>query len=143
MTAVYQRRLALGLALVLSESNDAAGNALGAAIDVSVLVRSLRLRHLWLGSPISLEALFDVFDLYGQTSYLNMIAYVQLLVGPAPYGIHLLNSAFYLAGALVLHRVVLRASLRHVGRPGHRRLRHLRVDRGDDRCDARAPRSRR
>jgi hypothetical protein len=71
-----------------------------------LLVRSLRLRHLWLGSPISLEALFDLFDLYGQTSYLNVIAYVQLLVGPAPYGIHLLNSAFYLAGTLVLHRVV-------------------------------------
>ena len=74
-----------------------------------MLVRSMRLRHLWLGSPISLEALFDVFDLYGQTSYLNIIAYVQLLVGPAPYGIHLLNSAFYLAGALILHRVVRRA----------------------------------
>jgi hypothetical protein len=45
-----------------------------------MLVRSMCLRHLWLGSPISLEALFDVFDWYGQTSYLNMIAHVQLLV---------------------------------------------------------------
>ena len=42
------------------------------------------LRHLWLGSPISLEAVLDVFDLYGQTSYLDVIAYVQMLVGPAP-----------------------------------------------------------
>ena len=30
-----------------------------------LLVRSLRLRHLWLGAPVSLEALFDVFDSYG------------------------------------------------------------------------------
>lgn len=71
-----------------------------------LLVRSLRLRNLWLGAPLSLEALFDVFDAYGQTSYLNVIACAQLLVGPAPYGIHLLNSAFYLIGVLILHRVV-------------------------------------
>jgi hypothetical protein len=71
-----------------------------------VIVRSLRLRTLWLDGPISREALFDVFDMYGQTSYLNMIAYVQLLVGPAPYGIHLLNAVVYLAGAILLHRLV-------------------------------------
>jgi hypothetical protein len=74
-----------------------------------LLVRSMRLRHLWLGSPVSLEALFDMFDLYGQTSYLNVIAYVQLVVGQAPYGIHLLNVAFYVCGALVLHRLVRQA----------------------------------
>jgi hypothetical protein len=82
-----------------------------------VIVRSLRLRHLWLGSPISLEALFDVFDLYGQTSYLNVIAYVQLLVGPAPYGIHLLNAVFYVCGVVVLHRLV-RASFGRVAALG-------------------------
>jgi hypothetical protein len=74
-----------------------------------LLVRSLRLRHLWLGSPISLEALFDVFDSYGQTSYLDVIAYVQMLVGPAPYGIHLLNAVLSTSGALVLHRLVRQA----------------------------------
>jgi hypothetical protein len=71
-----------------------------------LLVRSLRLRHFWIGSPLSLEAFFDVFDAYGQTSYLNVIAFVQLLVGPAPYGIHLLNAAFYLLATVVLHRMV-------------------------------------
>ena len=35
-----------------------------------------------------------------------MIAYVQLLVGLAPYGIHLLNATFYTLGVVVLHRLV-------------------------------------
>lgn len=71
-----------------------------------LLVRSMRLRHLWLGAPLSIEAFLDVFDAYGQTSYLNVIAYAQLLVGPAPYGIHLLNTTFYMVGVVVLHRLV-------------------------------------
>src|SRR5579862_1211478 len=71
-----------------------------------VLIRSLRLRDLWLRSPLSLEALSDIFDSYGQTSYLNVIAYAQLLAGPAPYGIHLLNATFYVAGVVGMHRLV-------------------------------------
>lgn len=78
-----------------------------------MLVRSMRLRGLWLGAPLSLEALNDVFDVYGQTSYLNVIAYVQLLVGQAPYGIHLLNIVFYAGAALIVHRLVRRS----FGRP--------------------------
>jgi hypothetical protein len=71
-----------------------------------LIVRSLRMRDLWLGARLSPEALSDVFELYGWTSYLNVIAYVQLLVGPSPYGIHLLNTLFYVGGVVVLHRMV-------------------------------------
>jgi len=74
-----------------------------------LLVRSLRLRQFWLGTPMSLEAFFDLFDSYGQTSYVDVIAYAQMLIGPAPYGIHLLNSAFFLVGVIILHRLVRRA----------------------------------
>ena len=55
------------------------------------------------------EIHFDLFDSYGQTSYLNVIAYVQLLVGPAPYGVHLLNSTLFTIGAVMLHRLVRKA----------------------------------
>ena len=71
-----------------------------------LLVRSMRLRQFWLGTSMSLEAFFDLFDLYGQTSYIDVIAFAQVLIGPAPYGIHLLNSAFYLVGAILLHRLI-------------------------------------
>jgi hypothetical protein len=64
------------------------------------------MRDLWLGARLSPEALSDVFESYGWTSYLNVIAYVQLLVGPAPYGIHLLNTLFYIGGVVILHRIV-------------------------------------
>jgi hypothetical protein len=70
------------------------------------LVRSFRLRTLWIGNPISIEGFNGVYDQYGWTSYLNVIAFVQLLVGPAPYGIHLLNVLFFCAGATLLHRLV-------------------------------------
>jgi hypothetical protein len=71
-----------------------------------LLIRSMRLRHLWLDSPLSKEAFLDVFDLYGRTTYLNVIAFVQMLFGPSPYGIHLVNIVFYASASLVLHRVV-------------------------------------
>jgi hypothetical protein len=74
-----------------------------------MVIRSIRLRNLWLGLPLSPEAFVDVFDSYGRTSYLNVIAYAQLLVGPSPYGVHLLNTVFYLVGAIVLHRIARRA----------------------------------
>ena len=82
-----------------------------------LIVRALRLRHLWLGSPLSLEAFSDVYDSYGRTSYLNVIAFAQLVTGPSPYGVHLLNAALYVTGAVVLHRTV-RASFGPVAAAG-------------------------
>jgi hypothetical protein len=70
------------------------------------IVRSFRLRTLWIGGPISGEAFLGVYDQYGWTSYLNVIAFVQLFVGPAPYGIHLLNALFFCAAASLFHRLV-------------------------------------
>jgi hypothetical protein len=74
-----------------------------------LVVRSLRLRALWAGAPVSLEGFRDVYESYGQTSYLNVIAFAQLFTGPAPYGVHLLNATLFAAGAVVLHRVVRQA----------------------------------
>jgi hypothetical protein len=82
-----------------------------------LLIRSMRLRHLWLDSPLSKEAFLDVFDLYGRTTYLNVIAFVQMLFGPAPYGIHLVNILFYASASLVLHRVI-RLAFGHVAALG-------------------------
>ena len=73
------------------------------------IIRSLRQRNLWLGVPMSSEAFDDVYGSYGKTSYTLVMAFIQVLIGPAPYGVHLVNTLFYLAGALLLHRLARQA----------------------------------
>ena len=68
--------------------------------------RSLWLRNVALGIPIHRADLIYAFDDYSYTSYLYVLALLQVLVGPAPYGLHLFGAAVYLAGAVLLFRVV-------------------------------------
>jgi len=67
--------------------------------------RSMWLRSLALGLPVHGADLIYTFDDVGATSYLYALAFVQVLVGPAPYGVHLLDMAFYLAATILLYRV--------------------------------------
>lgn len=68
--------------------------------------RSLWLRNVALGIPIHRADLIYAFDDYSYTSYLYVLAFLQVLVGPAPYGVHLLGAAAYLTGAAILFRIV-------------------------------------
>lgn len=72
-------------------------------------LRSTWMRNAWLGLPIEPFAYHAFARDYGWTSYLNVIAYLQYLLGPAPYGIHLLNTGFFMAAAVTLHRLARRA----------------------------------
>ena len=49
--------------------------------------RSIWLRNLAIGTPIHGADLIYAFDAVGETSYLYMLACIQVLVGPSPYGI--------------------------------------------------------
>ncbi|MBI4381922.1 MAG: hypothetical protein HY574_12135 [candidate division NC10 bacterium] len=72
--------------------------------------RSLLMRNTWLWIPIPPDHLWFVFDRgYGWTGYHYVLAYLQVLLGPAPYGVHLFNAGLFLAGAVALHRMVRRA----------------------------------
>jgi hypothetical protein len=55
--------------------------------------------------PVSAADFIYAFDDTGRSGYLLVLAVVQAFVGDAPYAIHVLNSAVYLAGALLLHRL--------------------------------------
>ena len=69
--------------------------------------RSLSIRDVWLGNQMSPFYFHVAFDrLYGWTTYLYVIAYVQYVLGPAPYAIHLLNVTLCTATAIALHRLV-------------------------------------
>src|SRR5207302_1211121 len=63
--------------------------------------RSMSLRNLALGLPIHSADLIYAFDEVGQTSYLYVLAWLQVLIGPAPYGVHLVGAALYLAAAVL------------------------------------------
>jgi 4-amino-4-deoxy-L-arabinose transferase-like glycosyltransferase len=68
-------------------------------------------RSLWLGNiargipvhPLDLEYAFEP---YGQSGHLYLLAFVQALAGPSPYGLRLLGVFFYVLAVLLLYRLV-------------------------------------
>ncbi len=69
--------------------------------------RGLWIRNVWLDVPIAPQDFDAAFSrLYGWTTYLYVIAYLQYWLGAAPYAIHLMNIALYLAASVVLYRLV-------------------------------------
>lgn len=69
--------------------------------------RAMVIRDVMAGVPVSQSDSFHAFDRgYGWSSYLYLFAYVQYLVGPAPFGIHLLSTTMYIAAAVILYRLV-------------------------------------
>jgi hypothetical protein len=68
--------------------------------------RSIWLRNVALGIPLHGADLIYAFDDYSATTYLYVLAFIQVLVGPAPYGVHLLGVGVHLAAIVVLHRLV-------------------------------------
>ena len=68
--------------------------------------RSLWLRNTWLGVPIG-EVYFRLaFAPYAWSGYVYVLAYLQYLLGPAPFGIHLFNILLFLAASVALYRLV-------------------------------------
>jgi hypothetical protein len=67
--------------------------------------RSIWIRNIGLGLPISSADYLYAFDDVGRTAYLYVLAFVQAVVGDAPYGMLLLNAAIYIAGMLALYRL--------------------------------------
>lgn len=78
--------------------------------EILAIRRSLSMRNTWLGIPIPPDHFSFAFERgYGWTGYHYILAYLQVLLGPVPYGVHLFNAGLFLAGAVVLHRMVRRA----------------------------------
>jgi hypothetical protein len=68
--------------------------------------RSIWLRNVAVGIPIHGADLIYAFDEYSATSYLYVLALVQVFAGPSPYGVHLLAIAFFMGGCGMLYRLV-------------------------------------
>lgn len=68
--------------------------------------RSVWVRNVGQGVPISAADLIYSYDAVGRTGHMYVLAFVQALVGDAPYGLHLLNMTLYLCGVLALYRLI-------------------------------------
>lgn len=70
--------------------------------------RSLWLRSMALGVNVSEADRTYALDEYSETSYLYLLAFVQMLVGDAPYGVHLFSMVAYLGAAVWMFRFTRR-----------------------------------
>ena len=59
-----------------------------------------------MGIPISSESFLYAYDQTGRGSFQEILIFLQMLFGPIPYGIHLLGAALFLAGVVLLYRLV-------------------------------------
>jgi hypothetical protein len=66
--------------------------------------RALTILNLWNGVPVHQHDLTQAYDPYGWSTYLYVLAYLQYLVGPAPYAVHLFNVALFVTAATLLYR---------------------------------------
>lgn len=80
--------------------------------------RPIWLRNVGLGLPISSADFIYAFDETGMSGHLYVLAYLQALVGDAPYGVHVFNVAVYVSAVLLLHRLVRPSFGRYVAMGG-------------------------
>lgn len=71
--------------------------------------RALRAREILRGSTTTLYDYFIAFDEYGRNTYVTAATALQVLFGPTPYSLRLLNTLLFTIGALLLFRVSRRA----------------------------------
>lgn len=70
------------------------------------MMRARLLRYEALGVPLSAVEYNDRVNPFGATIANHVFAYVQLVLGDAPYAVRLVSAAMYLTGAVMLYRLV-------------------------------------
>jgi len=104
IAAVTRVLVVVGLFVLTNHGEVPFGNLFG---DEEYFIRrSLWLRNLALGFDLHRADYIYAYDDYSRTSYLYVLAFLQILLGPAPYGAHLFSILCYLAAAIVLYRLV-------------------------------------
>jgi 4-amino-4-deoxy-L-arabinose transferase-like glycosyltransferase len=77
--------------------------------DAYYLARAIRARDVLMGYAGGKYDHFVVNDEYGRTSYLSLLTALQVMFGPTPFSVRLLNALFFVAGAVLLFRVARQA----------------------------------
>lgn len=105
--AVVLRLIAIGLLFVTADPGKPYASFFG---DEELFKQqTIWLRNVFLGVPISPADMIYVFDDVGRSSYIYVLAYIQALVGDAPYGLNVLNVCWYVGAVLILYRLARRS----------------------------------
>lgn len=86
------------------ELNDMSVGAL-AGDESYYLSRALRARDLMLGYAATKYDFFVTNDEYGYTSYLTVLTWLQMVFGPTPYSLKVVNGIVFVLGAALLFRM--------------------------------------
>jgi hypothetical protein len=100
--AVATRLVALGLFFLVGPARQAVPVMIGD--EWLIKWRSQLLLNMALGRSLAPTDYINVFESYGRTGLMNVFAYWQLWFGPAPYGVHLINTTMWFAGSIALYR---------------------------------------
>ena len=73
------------------------------------VARAIRARDIMLGLTRGKYDYFVVYDEYGRSSYVQVLTFLQTLLGPSPYGLRAINALLFVAGAYLLFRLVRHA----------------------------------
>ena len=92
----------------LTEHSDLSLGAFGGD-EAYYLQRAIRTRDVLLDFARTRYDYFMVTDEYGRTSYLGLLTWLQMAVGPTPYGMRMLNAVLFTAGAALLFRMAYAA----------------------------------
>src|SRR6266550_4054345 len=76
-----------------------------AAIVLALAGRALRTRDVITGAPVGPYDYFVASDEYGRNSYITLLTGIQVLFGPTPYSMRLLNTLLFLIAGILLFRL--------------------------------------
>jgi hypothetical protein len=69
------------------------------------LSRAIRTRDVLTGAPVTQYDYFVAYDEYGRNTYITALSAIQMLFGPTPYSMRLLNALLFVVAAILLFRL--------------------------------------
>jgi hypothetical protein len=106
VAALAARLAAIGAIFVVnSPMHDDESVAMLGGDEAYGLSRALRTRDVLAGAPVTQYDYFIAYDEYGRNSYITMLTALQLLFGPTPYSMRLLNTLLFTTAAVLLFRL--------------------------------------
>jgi hypothetical protein len=106
VAALVCRLAAIGVLFVVnSPLHDDESVAMLSGDEAYAMGRALRTRDIVTGTPVGQYDYFVAGDEYGHNSYITALTVVQILFGPTPYSMRLLNTLLFLVSGILLFRM--------------------------------------
>ena len=106
VTALIVRLAAIGALFVVNiplHDDESVGMLSGD--EAYAMGRALRTRDIVTGTPVGQYDYLVAGDEYGRNSYVTALTVVQILFGPTPYSMRLLNTVLFLVAGILLFRM--------------------------------------